>query len=157
MVEVSELRALDLFDTLSDEQLLELATITAKKTYKTNSFIYQQGHPAREIFIVAGGLVSLRGTRDGDGLEWAVDLRESGELLGAVSLREGRVYTLAAVCLEDSDILFLDAEKLLNLCERNFELGYRLMKKVAELYFDRYETAKSELGIPMAVRSSARI
>jgi len=45
--------------------------------------------------------------------------------------------------------LIIDADKLLELCEINFELGYRLMKKVAQLYFSRYETAKRELGVPV--------
>lgn len=157
MVEVSELKALNLFNTISEEQLLEVARITNKKTYKNNSFIYQQGQPAREFFIVASGLVSLRGLRDEEEeLEKAFELCEPGDLLGAASLVNDRVYTLTALCLEDTDIFFLNAGKLLNLCEVDYELGYRLMKKVAEIYFERYETAKRELGIPMAARSPAR-
>ena len=155
MVEISELRALDLFTPFSDEQLQEIANITSRTTYGANAIIYRQGRPAREIFVIEKGLVSLRAFRSEDDLVMAFDLCEPGELFGAASLMKDQHYTLNAVCLEDTRILAIDTDKLAKLCELDTELGYRLMKKVAQLYFDRYEVAKRELGMPVMTRKMA--
>jgi CRP-like cAMP-binding protein len=155
MVEISELRVLDLFTSFSDEQLQEIARITSRNAYGANAIIYRQGQPAREIFVIEKGLVSLRGFRSEDDLVMAFDLCEPGELFGAASLMKDRLYTLNAVCLEDTRILTIDTDQLARLCELDTELGYRLMKKVAQLYFDRYEVAKRELGMPVITRMTA--
>jgi CRP/FNR family transcriptional regulator, cyclic AMP receptor protein len=150
MVEVSELKALGFFGTLSSKQLQEIADITTRRFYRANAFIYRQGQSAREIFIIAKGLVSLRGVKPGENLALAFELCEPGDLFGAASLLKDQIYTLDALCLENTDVFVVDAHELLRLCELDFELGYRLMKETAQLYFDRYEAAKRELGIPIA-------
>jgi hypothetical protein len=68
-----------------------------------------------------------------------------------------QIYTLTAVCLEDTELLVIDAGRLSKVCELDFELGYRLMKKVAQLYFDRFEVAKRELGVPVATTKAVGV
>jgi len=148
MVEPKDLKALELFSVLSE--LEELAKITNRKTYKANSYVYKQGDRAKEMFAVNRGLVSLRGIKSGDELTIAFEVRERGDLFGAAWFMQSEKYTLHAVCLEETEVFAIHAAKLYELCETDSELGYRLMKKVAQLYFDRYEAAKKELGIPMA-------
>jgi CRP/FNR family transcriptional regulator, cyclic AMP receptor protein len=150
MVGADELRALDLFSAFSDKQLQELARITTKRAYRSNALIYTQGQPANEIFIIRKGSVSLRSFKSGDEVVLAFELCEPGDFFGAASLMKDKIYTLTALCLEGTETLVIDADKLLTLCEDDFELGFKLMKKVAQLYFDRYEVAREELGIPVA-------
>jgi CRP-like cAMP-binding protein len=157
MVEISQLRGLDLLNTFSDKQLEELAAITDRRTYKTNAVIYRQSQPAKEIFVINKGLVSMRGLRSKDGLTLAFELFEAGDLFGAASLMKDQIYTLTAVCLEDTELLVIDAGRLSKVCELDFELGYRLMKKVAQLYFDRFEVAKRELGVPVATTKAVGV
>jgi CRP-like cAMP-binding protein len=54
-------------------------------------------------------------------------------------------YTLTAVCLEDTEVLAIDSDKLAKMCEQDPLLGYRLMLKIAQIYFERYKTAKRNL------------
>jgi CRP-like cAMP-binding protein len=72
-------------------------------------------------------------------------MRERGELFGAACFMKPQQYTLTGVCLEDSEVLAIDADKLYDLCEADAEVGFKLMKKVAMLYFERYKNAKRQL------------
>jgi len=155
MINVNELKAVDVFSAFSDNQLQELVKITKRRTYRTNAPIYKQGQPATELFIIRKGLVSLRGLKSEDKIWVAFDLCEPGDLFGTASLMKSRVYTLTAVCLEETEVLAIDADKLSNLLHIDFELGYMFMNKVAQLYFDRYEAATKELGFPVAASKAA--
>lgn len=149
MVEVSDLKGIDLFSTFSDRQLQQIAKITRKRSHRIHAVVYHKDQPAEEVFVVVKGLVSLRSPETKDQLATAFELCEPGDIFGTASLMKHSLYTLTAVCVEETHLLALDAHKLLKLCEVDFELGYKLMRKVARLYFDRHETAKKELGIPV--------
>jgi CRP-like cAMP-binding protein len=145
MVEASEMAYLKVFDLLSDDQLEEVAKITEKESYKIHDHIYERGNPATHLFVVKKGLVSLRRIDPGDEVGIAFETREPGELFGAASFMQPQEYTLTAVCLQDTTVMAIDADKLFELCHRDPAVGYELMLKIAQIYFERYKTAKRNL------------
>ena len=145
MVGANELAKFYLFSIFSEEQLEELAEISEKKTYKKNDHVYERGDRAKHLFVVNKGLVSLRRFEPGDDVGIAFEMRESGGLFGAASFMHPQHYTLTAVCLEDSEVMAIDADKLSALCEKDPAVGYRLMHKIGQVYFERYKTAKRNL------------
>jgi CRP-like cAMP-binding protein len=145
MVEIGELKKHEIFASFSDKQLESLGKITQKKTFKANSHVYEHGERAKFMFVVAKGLVSLRELKPGDKVGIAFEMRERGEMFGAACFMKPQQYTLTGVCLEDSEVLAIDADKLFDACEADAEMGYKLMKKVAQLYFERYKAAKRQL------------
>lgn len=145
MVEASNLRGLGLFSVFSEAHLEELAKITEKKTYKRHDHVYERGNPARHLFVVSKGLVSLRRFEPGDEVGIAFETREPGTLFGAASFMEPQEYTLTAVCIEDSEVMAVDADKLAELCKNDPAVGYELMLKIAQIYFERYKIAKRDL------------
>ena len=145
MAEVKELAKFDMFKPFSQSQLEEIAKITQKKTFKRNAHIYERGKRAKELFVVSKGLVSLRRIEPGDKVGIAFESREPGTLFGAASFMQPQEYTLTAVCMENTEVLAIDANKLFKLCEKDPNLGYRMMLKIAQIYFERYKTAKRNL------------
>ena len=145
MVEPTEIAYLGVFDLLSDEQLAEVATITEKKSYKIRDHIYERGNPAKQLFVVKKGLVSLRRIDPEDEVGIAFETREPGGLFGVASCMTPQEYTLTAVCLEDTEVMAIDADKLFELCKQDPAVGYQLMLKIAQIYFERYKTAKRSL------------
>lgn len=145
MVGVSELEKLEFFGIFPQKQLEEVAKITEKKSYKKNDHVYERGDRAKYLFVVSKGLVSLRRFEPGDDVGIAFESRESGGLFGAASFMEPQEYTLTAICLEDTEVVAIDADKLSDLCEEDPAVGYKLMLKVAQVYFERYKTAKRNL------------
>ena len=145
MVEAIELAKFYLFNLFSEEQLVEFAEISEKKNYKKYDHIYERGDHAKHLFVVNEGLVSLRRIEPGDDVGIGFEMRKSGDLFGAASFMHPQHYTLTAVCLEDTEIIAINAEKLSGLCEKNPAVGYRLMLKIAQVYFERYKSAKRNL------------
>ena len=145
MVEASEMAYLKVFDLLSDEQLEKIAEITEKKSHKIHDHIYERGNTAKYLFVVKKGLVSLRRIDPGDEVGIAFEMREPGGLFGAASFMEPQEYTLTAICLQYTEVMAIDADKLFELCEKDTAVGYQLMLKIAQIYFERYKIAKRSL------------
>ena len=75
----------------------------------------------------------------------AFETRESGEIFGAAAFMHPQHYTLTAVCIEDSEVMAIHADKLSDLCEKDPAVGYKLILKIAQIYFERYKSAKRNL------------
>ena len=91
------------------------------------------------------GLVSLREFGPDDRVGVGFEIREKGDIFGCGSLTPACKYTLTAVCMEETKVLAVDADQLFKLCDIDTGLGYKLMKKVARIYFERFETAKKQI------------
>ena len=145
MVEINEIKDLKISSAFSEEELEELLKITEKQSYEKGAKIYNRGDKADRIYVVTKGMVSLRRIDPGEDVGISFEKRQKGELFGAACFMEPREYTLTAICLEDSEVLAIDAEKLFQLCESNFEIGYKFIKEVARIYFERYKVAKNQI------------
>ena len=145
MVEVDEIKHLDFFSVFSEEQLKELSKITEKRNFEKGALVYQRGYDADHIYIVINGLVSLNRIEPGEKIGISFEKREQGELFGTACFMKPQEYTLTAVCMSDSEVLELDADKLLEICKRDPELGYKFLKEVAQIYFERYKVAKRQV------------
>ncbi|MCG6916035.1 MAG: cyclic nucleotide-binding domain-containing protein [Deltaproteobacteria bacterium] len=145
MVTVSDLKKLEIFKTIKEKQLEEIAEITERKSYKKHSHVYERGDAAKHLFVVTKGRVSLRRIDPGDEFGIAFEARDPGGLFGAASFVKPQEYTLTAICLEDTEVIAIDADKLFEMSEKDPALGYQLMLKIAQIYFERYKIAKRSL------------
>ena len=145
MVDVGELKRIEMMSVFSEKQLNEIAGITEKKAFKAKDQICAHGDRAKYMFIVTKGLVSLRELMPGDEVGIVFEMRERGEFFGAACLMKPQQYTLNAVCMEDTELLAIDADKLFELCESDPELGHKFVRKIAQLYFERYKVCKRQL------------
>ena len=145
MAELTDLKQHEIFGIFSDKQLSELAKITEKKAYKKRAHVYERGDRAKYLFVVTKGLVSLRDIEPGDLVGISFEICEPGVLFGAGALMKPQEHSLSAVCLEDSEVMAIEADGLFKLCEKDPRLGYTLMLTIAQLFFDRYKHAKNQL------------
>jgi CRP-like cAMP-binding protein len=145
MLEINELRRFELFNAFSDRQLEKLAEITEKQAYKAQEHVYEHGQRAKYLFVVSKGLVSLRELKPGDQVGIAFEMRERGEMFGAACFMKPQEYTLTGICMEPTELLAIDADRLFDLCEIDPALGFTLAKKIAQIYFERYKFAKRQL------------
>jgi len=143
MVPVGELKKFDFFKNLTDDQVARLAKITRVKKCKRGKVVYRQGAPAKDLFIVKKGTVSLRRVEEHVGISFVS--RGAGEILGAASLMEPREYTLTGLCLEDSELYAIDGEKLFAIFQKDPLLGYKMALAVARIYFGLYQNARGQL------------
>ncbi len=119
MVEVDEIKQLEFFNVFSQEQLEEISKITEKRNYEKGALVYQRGYRADHIYVVIKGLISLNRLEPGEKIGISFEKREQGELFGTACFMEPQEYTLTAVCMADSEVMVLDADKLLEICKRD--------------------------------------
>lgn len=143
MVNVKDLAIFYLFSTFSMEELEKISEITTKKAYKKHDHVYERGDRAKQLFVVNKGLVSLKRFDHGNNVGITFETPKSGEIFGAASFMHPRHYTLTAVCMEDSEVLAIDADKLSDLCQNYPAVGHKLMLKIAQVYFERYMKSNS--------------
>jgi len=145
MTKVDDFNKFDFFNAFSEKQLAELAKVTEKKTFKKGSEIYKEGERANHIFLVSKGWVSLRKVDPERDIGISFENREKGELFGTACFMKPQEYTLNAVCMEDSEVMAMDADKLFDLFQKDYQIGYLFLREVAKVYFERYKSVKRQL------------
>jgi len=145
MVKVSDFNKFDMFSVFSDDQLAELSKITEKKSFKKGVQIYQEGDRANQIYLVTKGLVSMNKIAPGENVGISFEKRERGDLFGSACFMKPQEYTLNAVCLQPTEVMSINGEKLFELFQKDPDLGYKFMKEVAKIYFERYKVAKRQI------------
>jgi CRP-like cAMP-binding protein len=145
MEELDDLRQHEVFGVFPDVQLSKLAGITKKRTYRKDESIYKRGDSAKHLFLVRKGFISLRDTEPGELEGIFVETCGPGQVFGVASLMKPHQHTLTAVCLEDSEVLAIEADQLLQLCEEEPGLGNWFMMTIAHLYFSHYEHYRTQL------------
>jgi len=145
MAKVDDFNKFDFFNAFSEKQLAELAKVTEKKTFKKGSEIYKEGDRANHIFLVSKGWVSLRKVDPERDLGISFENREKGELFGTACFMKPQEYTLNAICMEDSEVMAMDADKLFDLFQKDYQIGYLFLREIAKVYFERYKSVKRQL------------
>jgi len=145
MTKVGDFNKFDFFNAFSEKQLAEIAKITETKTFKKGSEIYKEGDRANHIFMVSKGWVSLRKIDPERDLGISFENREKGELFGTACFMKPQEYTLNAVCMEDSEVMAMDADKLFDLFQKDYQIGYLFLREIAKVYFERYKSVKRQL------------
>ncbi|MBU0769247.1 MAG: cyclic nucleotide-binding domain-containing protein [Proteobacteria bacterium] len=145
MTKVDDFNKFDFFNAFSKDQLAGLARLTETKTFKKGSEIYKEGDRANHIFLVSKGWVSLRKIDPERDIGISFENREKGELFGTACFMKPQEYTLNAICMEDSEVLAMDADKLFDLFQKDYQVGYLFLKEIAKVYFERYKSVKRQL------------
>jgi len=141
MVAANMLKEFNFFKEFTNEQLGKLSSITEEETYAAGSQMYKKGDPARSLYILLEGKVvmsleSYLGPHRPP-LQVTVDTIARGETMGWSAVVEPYIYTLGALCIDNTRLFALDAAKLRNLIDEDCDLGYKVMKAIAKTIASR--------------------
>jgi len=145
MVKVTDLKGLDIFSEFTKNQKEALSKLMQEKSYKTSKRIYTGGDPANYFFIITHGYVNLVELKENDKIGIRFEKMKKGDVFGCGIFMTPMNYTLTAVCKEDCKVLVVEAGKLLQLCKTDSQMGFKLMKKIANIYMQRFNSAKKQL------------
>jgi CRP-like cAMP-binding protein len=110
--------------------LAELAVLVARREFSPGTVIFREGDECDELFLVGAGLVALDIRMPGRGPVRILTIGQ-GELLGWSSILGKGPMTATATALEPTAAYAIPGTSLRSLCERNFEVGYRIMQQTA--------------------------
>lgn len=101
------------FDTLSRDELLDIAAAVAVRTYPAGTdILVEDGPPAAELFVIRSGAVELRHQDE------IVDILEPGESFGHPSLLTGMASAFTVRARDDSSCYTINRELALEVLGR---------------------------------------
>ena len=151
MISPELLRRYELFGTLTDEQLQSLASIAEEMEWEAGEIIFEIDATADSLYLLMEGSVDLF-YRSEDELnpelrkEFPVGEINPGEPFAISALFEPYVLTASGVASRPSKGIRLDAQRLIQLCSFDLELGLVLQRELIKAVFERLSFARVQLA-----------
>jgi CRP-like cAMP-binding protein len=132
------LRDADVFYGLEPEHLARIEAICTEMTLPKGTLVFAENSPGDEMYVVTSGAVEIQ--VDPAMLGSEIDTRPTtiatmrkGQVFGEIVLVDQGLRSAAAkVAEEGTHLLSIKRADLLSLCEQDYELGYLLMRNIAE-------------------------
>lgn len=132
------LPGVDLFQGLTEDQLVKVAAICTEKRYQANQLIAQQGEPGDSLFVVTQGFVEVLVSSDhpadtdtSGGQRVVVNLG-SGQIIGEMSLLDQGPRSASIRAVSNPTVLqMICREDFDSLCQEDTHIGYVVMRNLA--------------------------
>jgi len=117
----------NVFCTLSDNQVNELALDKSCNIYKKGQLIFYEGNRPTGLYCVNQGKIKIFQTGE-EGKEQILRLAKEGDLLGYRSLISGEPYLASGAVMEDAVVCYVPRKTFFELMQKNSELSTRMMQ-----------------------------
>jgi CRP/FNR family transcriptional regulator len=136
-----------LFDGLSASQLQNLTAITLETQIEEGQWLLQEGHEAKELYVLKEGAVELI-TKVDDTFELPIAmLRDPGSCFGTSALVSPHTYSLSARCVEAGTIFAIRQGDMQELIREDRDLGCTLLTNWAAHLLNRLKENRQQLKI----------
>ncbi|OPY88809.1 MAG: transcriptional activator FtrB [Smithella sp. PtaU1.Bin162] len=136
MIPFNELKKFSFLEDFSDAQLNKLAAIAIEEQYPAGTQMYQKGDNARGLFLIKEGKIVLFMDKcmgpQKPPMQVTVDMISQGEAMGWSAVVDPYLYTLSALCIDDVELISLDAFALRQFMDEDCALGFKIMQAVAK-------------------------
>ncbi len=106
MVDREQIRAVELFRDLTDDDLDVLAAGATERRLTRGDVLFREGDEPTELYVVLGGRIAMA-KRSVDGRESVVALMEKGDLFGEMPLFDGMTRSTDGRALESSEVIVI--------------------------------------------------
>jgi CRP-like cAMP-binding protein len=120
------------FKGLNSRQLQLLAVSALEMKFETGAKIFEEGSPANRFYLILTGRVELSAEME-DRNVIPVQTLGPGDDLGWAWLFPPYSMHFTARALEPTTAIFFYGTRLREQCEQDHELGYQVMKRIAEV------------------------
>jgi len=135
------LRRVPFFAVLPLEELKVLASHCVARRLLKDEILAGEGDPCEGLFVVQAGAIKLFKMAE-NGREQILVIERAGSTVGELSVFDGGNFPASAVAVEDSTLLFLPKREFLELCQRNSEVAFAVIRSLAWRF--RYLTSLVE-------------
>lgn len=129
-VESTCITIVPIFNTLTYDEMMEIASITNSREYRKGEMIYTSGDKGGRLFVVHKGKVKI--TRFSEmGKEQIIRVLEPGDFLGELSLFAPNPLTDNAEALKDTSICVIEGDHLKELLAKYPSIGLKLLEELS--------------------------
>lgn len=129
---------------------LELLTGDAMLTeFKKDEMIFEEGGPANRFYILLSGKVALESPCpkcDDERGTVQIETISAGNVLGWSWLFAPYYAHFNACALSPVKAIFFYGTRLREQCENDHDLGYELMKRIAQIFIERLQATREKLS-----------
>ncbi len=137
-----DLKKIELFKNLSDEELKELEPYLLPATYKKKEDIFFEGSPPEWFYIVSRGKVKITKISH-EGKEIILEIISPTDIFGGVAVIRGFPYPASAAAMEETDVLKISRKNLLRLVDRFPNLMYCIALQLGDRMKSSYDSLKN--------------
>jgi CRP-like cAMP-binding protein len=151
MVSIDDLHTCELFATLSDADLEQIAAIAFEGESQPGDLFCAEREVADRLFILKSGRVQVRlllRSGPGAGCEANIELAEPGRTFGWTSLVKQRRFASSVRVLEPLAAICIRSDDLKALFDGNDHIGFVVMKRLAEVIFSWMRHARETCEQP---------
>jgi CRP/FNR family transcriptional regulator len=139
---IDTLRRVPFFMALPQEELKNLAGHCVGRRLVKDEVLVAEGEQCCDgLFIIQSGAIKLFKMAE-NGREQVLTIERAGSTVGELSIFDGGPFPTSAAAIEDSTILFLPKREFLDLCRRNSEVAFAVIRTLAWRF--RYLTSLVE-------------
>ncbi|MCK4671523.1 MAG: mechanosensitive ion channel family protein [Candidatus Aegiribacteria sp.] len=113
---LNELRKVELFKLLNDEQILKLAESSSKHLYSKGEALVHQGDSGDSLLIISNGKVEVYISDDSGRKTHLADLQE-GDYFGEMSLLTGEPRSASVSAVSETEVIVVKKDGLADLLE----------------------------------------
>lgn len=145
MISLDFLETVDAFSDLDDDQLTDIQGCSEVAEFKRGEEIFAAGDTPEHFWIVLNGQVNL--TLDMPEGPDTITTLSQGMPFGWSSLVPPHKYHLSAKCVSRScKTVRIPADRLIELFEKDAQLGYKIMSKVMIVAGKRFHQLQDEVA-----------
>jgi CRP/FNR family cyclic AMP-dependent transcriptional regulator len=145
MASTDLLKKASLFESLSHDQLKLIFQVGEGKSFNAGEEIFKQGKKANTLYVLVDGEVTLRIKAEEEIDLMAETLKDTGSVFGTASLMTPRIFNVTARCIKNTRVLAIDSGKLQEIIRRDPLIGFEVMTKLAQLYFNRLNSTRTAI------------
>jgi CRP/FNR family transcriptional regulator len=139
---LKNLKKIDLFKNLSDDELKELEPYLAVVSYRKKETIFSEGEPPEWFYIVVKGKVKVTKLSH-EGKEIILEVISPHDIFGGVAVLRNFPYPANAVAMEDSEVLKIMRKNLMRLVDRFPNLMYCIALQLGDRMKSSYDSLKN--------------
>jgi CRP-like cAMP-binding protein len=121
------------FKGLNPHQLQLLTDSALEMKFETEQTIFAEGSPANRFYLILEGKVVLESETEERGVMIPIQTLGPGDDLGWSWLFPSYSLHFSARALEPTRTIFFYGPRLREQCEQDHEMGYQIMKRIAEV------------------------
>jgi signal transduction histidine kinase len=142
------LKSSEIFQGLTDEELEKLLPLCQEQVYEAGAVMFCEGAQCNYVQTLKSGKVALETelTISRSAAERAtIDVLSGGSSFCWSALMEPHILTSSGRCLEQTEILALDGEKLKALLDENPQMGYKVAMNLVKVVASRLQHTKQTM------------
>jgi signal transduction histidine kinase len=139
------LRSSEIFQGLTDDELDKLLPLCQEQSYEAGAVMFCEGAQCNYVQTLKSGKVALETElviSRSSAERATIDVLSEGSSFCWSALMEPHILTSSGRCLEKTEIIALDGEKLKALLDENPQMGYKVANNLVKVVASRLQHTK---------------